>query len=124
MGCIRRFGRSPLHSVRGLVLVLVLDLLGLLRHDESRFSRDNFDSLTAKVDIKLLEHEQEHEHGFLISEFRLIRVTIRIGFVPLPCAFNNLAHVRELGYPAKFLANLVAGCNKHGGIAGTARSSV
>src|SRR5271166_5598499 len=57
------------------------------------------------------------------SEFG-IRVTVRIGFVPPPCAFDDFVHVRELRHPAEFLANLIAGRNKHGGIAGTARPDV
>jgi hypothetical protein len=70
-----------------LVLVVVLSLpnealaklgarpVGLLRHNESRFSCNNFVRSVSRWDIQLLEdeHEQEHEHGFSISEFRLNR---------------------------------------------------
>jgi hypothetical protein len=76
---------SPISEVSGLVLVLVVVLslpnealaklgarpVGLLRHNESRFSCDNFVRSVSRWDIQLLEdeHEQEHEHGFSISEF-------------------------------------------------------
>jgi hypothetical protein len=64
---------SPISEVRGLVLVLVVLSLpneawaklgarpvGLLRHNESRFSCNNFVRSVSRWDILLLEHEQEH----------------------------------------------------------------
>jgi hypothetical protein len=66
---------NPISEVRELVLVLVvvlvLDLLGFLRRKEGRFSSNYFVRSVSRWDIQLLEHEQEHEHGFSISEFRL-----------------------------------------------------
>ena len=44
-------------------------------------------------------------------------VTIGIGLVPSPCAFDNFAYMRILRCPAKFHANLFAGSNEHCGIA-------
>jgi len=44
--------------------------------------------------------------------------------VPSPCAFDDFAHMRELRYPTKFLTNLVAARNKHGGIAGPGRPNL
>jgi hypothetical protein len=79
--------RGPLLVVLVLVLVLVLELvvmlslpnealaklgarpIGLLRHNESRFSCNNFVRSVSRWNIQLLE--DEHEHGFSISEFRL-----------------------------------------------------
>ena len=44
--------------------------------------------------------------------------------MPSPGAFNDFAHVRKLGRPGKFLANLVACRHEHGRIAGAAGRGV
>ena len=71
-------------------------------------------------DVLMREHENESK----LRSLDLVRVTLRISFVPSPGAFDDFVHARELRYPAEFLANLVAGRNKHSGIAGTPRPDI
>src|SRR5271165_2373082 len=70
------------------------------------------------------QRKEEVQSGDASPPLGLIRVTVRIGFVPSPCTFDNFVHARELRPPAEFLANLIASRNKHCGIAGTARPNV
>src|SRR6516225_4639785 len=61
----------------------------------------------------------------MCGSFSMIHsITVRIGLVPLPRAFDDFAHMGKSGRPAKLVANLVAGGHEHSGIAATARRGV